>query len=96
MNLTQGLVSPRTPLRRFLDRELSAGLRRVRAAYRSQLPTSSLILSGQGVGYEVGTIGTAIDQRLRLAFTSSAPVDAATLLGVDGCLAAAAGPHGWL
>ncbi|TDB91037.1 hypothetical protein E1264_03160 [Actinomadura sp. KC216] len=80
-------------MRLFLDRELSAGVRRVRATYRSQLPTSSLILPGPGVGYEAGTIGTAIDQRLRLAFTSSVPVDAATLLGVDGCLAAAARPR---
>ncbi|MDL4813135.1 hypothetical protein [Actinomadura opuntiae] len=89
MSLTQGLVSPRTPLRRFLDRELSAGVRRVRATYRSRLPTRPLILPGPGVGYEAGTIGTAIDQRLRLAFTCSAPVDAATLLGVDGCVLAA-------
>ncbi|MEU4828798.1 hypothetical protein AB0H37_43745 [Actinomadura sp. NPDC023710] len=89
MSLTQGLVSPRTPLRRFLDRELSAGVRRVRATYRSRLPTRPLILPGPGVGYEAGTIGTAIDQRLRLAFTCSAPVDAATLLGVEGCAAAA-------
>jgi phosphohistidine phosphatase SixA len=89
MGLTQGLVSPRTPLRRFLDRELSAGVRRVRATYRSRLPTRPLSLPGPGVGYEAGAIGTAIDQRLRLAFTCSAPVDAATLLGVEGCIATA-------
>ncbi|MEV3926955.1 hypothetical protein [Actinomadura coerulea] len=90
MSLTQGLMSPRTPLRRFLDRELSAGVRRVRATYQSRLPASPLILPREGVGYEAGAIGTAIDQRLRLAFTTDVPVDAATLLGVKGCAAAAA------
>lgn len=94
MSLTQGLVSPRTPLRQFLDREVSAGVRPLRANYRSRLPGTSLILPGPGVGYEAGTIGTAIDQRLRLAFTSGVPVDAATLLGVDGCIAAADRNHG--
>ncbi|MBO2461471.1 NUDIX hydrolase [Actinomadura violacea] len=89
MSLTQGLVPPRTPLWRFLDRELSTGVRRVRATYRSRLPARPLILPGPGVGYEAGTIGTAIDQRLQLAFTCSSPVDAATLLGVEGCVLAA-------
>jgi hypothetical protein len=82
MSLTQGLSSPRTPLRRFLDRELSAGARPLRATYRARLPIR-LVLPGDGVGYEAGTVGTAIDQRLRLAFTSGAPVDAATMIGVD-------------
>jgi hypothetical protein len=82
MSLTQGLSSPRTPLRRFLDRELSAGTRPLRATYRAQLP-AVLVLPGEGVGYEAGTVGTAIDQRLRLAFTCIAPVDAATVIGVD-------------
>ena len=82
MSLTQGLASPRTPLRRFLDRELSAGTRPLRATYRAQLPPA-LVLPGDGVGYEAGTVGTAIDQRLRLAFTSASPVDAATMIGVD-------------
>ncbi|MBB5774045.1 hypothetical protein [Nonomuraea jabiensis] len=83
MSLTQGLASPRTPLRRFLDRELSAGVRRLRASYLAQLPTMPLILPGPGVGYEAGTVGTAIDQRLRFAFTQVAGIDAATVMGVD-------------
>lgn len=83
MSLTQGLESPRTPLRRFLDRELSAGVRRLRMTFRAQLPADPLVLPGEGVGGEAGTVGTAIDQRLRLAFTSAAPVDAATVIGVD-------------
>lgn len=82
MSLTQGLSSPRTPLRRFLDRELSAGTRPLRATYRAQLP-ATLVLPGDGVGYEAGTVGTAIDQRLRLAFTAAVPVDAATMIGID-------------
>jgi hypothetical protein len=82
MSLTQGLASPRTPLRRFLDRELSAGVRRLRASYLAQLPPTSLILPGPGVGYEAGTVGTAIDQRLRFAFTQAVDVDATTVMGV--------------
>ncbi|MFD0856898.1 hypothetical protein ACFQ07_32005 [Actinomadura adrarensis] len=62
----------------------------MRATYRSRLPTTPLILPGPGVGYEAGTVGTAIDQRLRLAFTSRAPIDAATMLGIEGCVTAAA------
>ncbi|WP_433259779.1 hypothetical protein ACQPYK_49300 (plasmid) [Streptosporangium sp. CA-135522] len=85
MSLRQGLASPRTPLRRFLDRELSAGSRPLRATYRARLPTRPLILPGEGVGYEAGTVGTAIDQRLRLAFTCAPPVDAATTAGISAC-----------
>lgn len=79
-------------MRQFLDRELSAGVRRLRETYRMRLPSSPLILPGEGVGYEAGTVGTAIDQRLRLAFTCAAPVDAATVLGWDNCRIAAR-PH---
>lgn len=82
MSLTQGLRSPRTPIRRFLDQEISAGTRRVRETYREMLPYSDVIWPGDGVGFEAGTVGTAIDQRLRLSFTASEPLDAATLLGV--------------
>ncbi|MEV7011999.1 hypothetical protein [Streptosporangium sp. NPDC051022] len=83
MSLTQGLKSPRTPLRRFLDRELSAGSHPLRANYRARLPIRPPILPGEGVGYEAGTVGTAIDQRLRLAFTCAEPVDAATADGIE-------------
>ncbi|MFD9946265.1 hypothetical protein ACFWYW_30645 [Nonomuraea sp. NPDC059023] len=89
MSLTHGLVSPRTPLRLFLDRELTAGVRRLRQTYRGQLPAGPLILPGDGVGFEAGTVGTAIDQRLRLSFTCVPSLDAATFLGWDNCRAAA-------
>lgn len=85
MSLTQGLISPRTPLRRFLDQELSAGTRRLRAAYRERLSFDRVIVPGAGVGGEAGTVGTAIDQRLRLAFTTADSVDAATAWGVALC-----------
>ncbi|MFK0259654.1 hypothetical protein [Streptomyces sp. NPDC090445] len=35
------------------------------------------------MGTEAGNVGTAIDQRLRLAFTTAAPVDLATEDGID-------------
>lgn len=85
MSLTSGLQSPRTPLRRFLDRELSAGPRRVRAVYRASLPYKPVLLPGEGVGFEAGTVGTAIDQRLRLAFTAAAPLDGASVAGISRC-----------
>lgn len=89
VSLTHGLVSPRTPLRQFLDRELSAGVRPLRRTYQMRLPTRPLILPGEGVGFEAGTVGTAVDQRLRLAFTCTPSVDAATFLGWDNCRVAA-------
>ncbi|GAA3840835.1 hypothetical protein GCM10022226_74140 [Sphaerisporangium flaviroseum] len=95
MSLTYGLESPRTPLRRFLDRELSAGVRRLRATYRARLPSGPLILPGERVGTEAGTVGTAIDQRLRLAFTAAAAVDDATRIGIGSIhlTARSLGPH---
>ncbi|MFI6098151.1 hypothetical protein ACIA8G_21535 [Lentzea sp. NPDC051213] len=44
------------------------------------------------MGFEAGTVGTAIDQRLRLAFSAAAPVDAATALGVAHCRAVVSEP----
>jgi hypothetical protein len=82
MSLITGLESPRTPLRQFLDRELSAGPRPLRTTFRAQDTSQHIIHPGPGVGYEAGTVGTAIDQRLRLAFTAGQPVDAATALGI--------------
>ncbi|MFC5900749.1 hypothetical protein [Streptomyces zhihengii] len=73
MSLTSGLHSPRTPLRRFLDRELSAGPRPLRESFRAQHRSDQVLLPGPGVGTEAGTVGTAIDQRLRLAFTGPRP-----------------------
>ncbi|MFI2673209.1 hypothetical protein ACH5AU_27275 [Streptomyces albidoflavus] len=82
MSLTSGLASPRTPLRQFLDRELSAGPKPLRESFRAQHRNDALLLPGPGVGTEAGTVGTAIDQRLRLAFTAAAPLDLATAIGV--------------
>ncbi|MEU4806603.1 hypothetical protein [Actinosynnema sp. NPDC023587] len=91
-SLLGGLASPRTPLRRFLDRELSAGSRPLRATYCAQLSSPRGWQPGPGVGFEAGTVGTAVDQRLRLAFTAADPVDAATRLGVADCRIAAESP----
>ncbi|MGW6714402.1 hypothetical protein ACWF9X_15940 [Streptomyces globisporus] len=82
MSLVDGLRSPHTPLRRFLDRELSAGAKPLRDNYRAQHRANHILLPPPGVGTEAGTVGTAIDQRLRLAFTAAAPVDDATLIGI--------------
>ncbi|MGI5262341.1 hypothetical protein [Streptomyces angustmyceticus] len=83
MSLTSGLHCPRTPLRRFLDRELSAGPRPLRESYRSRHRGELLLPPRPGVGTEAGTVGTAIDYRLRLAFTTAAPVDPAALIGIE-------------
>ncbi|MFE7046037.1 hypothetical protein ACFU9X_43645 [Streptomyces atratus] len=83
MSLVDGLRSPHTPLRRFLDRELSAGPNPLRHNYRAQHRTDRILLPPPGVGTEAGTVGTAIDQRLRLAFTAAAPVDDAALEGIE-------------
>ncbi|MEV0750194.1 hypothetical protein AB0I75_34170 [Streptomyces sp. NPDC050273] len=82
MSLVDGLRSPHTPLRRFLDRELSAGAKLLRDNYRTQHRAHHVLLPPPGVGTEAGTVGTAIDQRLRLAFTAAAPVDDASLIGI--------------
>ncbi|WP_063726055.1 hypothetical protein [Streptomyces monomycini] len=83
MSLIDGLRSPHSPLRRFLDRELSAGPGPLRQNYRAQHRTDHVLLPPPGVGTEAGTVGTAIDQRLRLAFTAAAPVDDAALIGIE-------------
>ncbi|THA36065.1 hypothetical protein E6R18_01525 [Streptomyces sp. A1277] len=83
MSLTTGLRSPHSPLRRFLDRELSAGPSALRQNFRAQHRADHILLPPPGVGTEAGTVGTAIDQRLRLAFTAAAPVDDAALIGIE-------------
>ncbi|MFB7364692.1 hypothetical protein [Streptomyces hydrogenans] len=92
MSLTDGLRSPHSPLRRFLDRELSAGPGLLRQNYRAQHRTDHVLLPPPGVGTEAGNVGTAIDQRLRLAFTAAAPVDDAALAGIE--LTGRFGGHG--
>ncbi|MEU9438176.1 hypothetical protein [Streptomyces sp. NPDC048252] len=84
MSLVDGLKSPHTPLHRFLDRELSAGTKPLRDSYRAQQNRAAhVLLPPPGAGTEGGTVGTAIDQRLRLAFTVAAPVDDASLVGIE-------------
>ncbi|MGQ4389059.1 hypothetical protein [Streptomyces sp. SAS_270] len=67
----------------ILDRELSAGAKRLRDSYRAQHRAAHVLLPPPGVGTEAGTVGTAIDQRLRLAFTTAVPVDDASLIGIE-------------
>ncbi|MGW2787408.1 hypothetical protein ACWC3X_40450 [Streptomyces populi] len=82
MSLTSGLRCPRTPLRRFLDRELSAGAHLLRKSFRAWDHSDHILLPGPGVGTEAGNVGTAIDYRLRLAFTTAVPVDPAARTGI--------------
>ncbi|RSS15401.1 hypothetical protein EF914_29675 [Streptomyces sp. WAC05458] len=83
MSLKSGVDNPRSPLRRFLDRELSAGAKPLRESFRSQHRADRVLLPLPGVGTEGGTAGTAIDTRLRLAFTTAAPVDLAAAIGIE-------------
>ncbi|MER5228286.1 hypothetical protein [Streptomyces flaveus] len=82
MSLTSGLHCPRTPLRRFLDRELSAGAHPLRKSFRARDQSDQVLLPGPGVGTEAGNVGTAIDYRLRLAFTIAEPVDHVARAGI--------------
>ncbi|MEU5298582.1 hypothetical protein [Streptomyces umbrinus] len=82
MSLTSGIHCPRTPLRRFLDRELSAGAHPLRRNFRARYQGEHMVLPGFGVGTEAGTVGTAIDYRLRLAFTAAEPVDPVASAGI--------------
>jgi hypothetical protein len=82
MSLTSGIHCSRTPLRRFLDRELSAGAHPLRKSFRARDRSSQVLMPGPGVGTEAGNVGTAIDYRLRLAFTAAEPVDHVARLGI--------------
>ncbi|PIM72691.1 hypothetical protein CTU88_11265 [Streptomyces sp. JV178] len=82
MSLTSGIHCPRTPLRRFLDRELSAGAHLLRKSFRARDRSTQILLPGPGVGTEAGNVGTAIDYRLRLAFTTAEPVDHVARAGI--------------
>lgn len=82
MSLTSGIHCPRTPLRRFLDRELSAGAHRLRKSFRARPHSDQIVLPGPGVGTEAGNVGTAIDYRLRLAFTAAEPIDHVAVAGI--------------
>lgn len=83
MSLKSGVDNPRSPLRRFLDRELSAGAKPLRESFRSQHRADRVLMPLPGVGTEGGTVGTTIDTRLRLAFTTAAPVDLAAAIGIE-------------
>ncbi|MGY1503752.1 hypothetical protein ACW4TU_45575 (plasmid) [Streptomyces sp. QTS52] len=82
MSLTSGIHCRRTPLRRFLDRELSAGAHPLRKSFRARDQSDQILLPGPGVGTEAGNVGTAIDYRLRLAFTTAEPVDPVARAGI--------------
>ncbi|MEU9214175.1 hypothetical protein AB0D27_41360 [Streptomyces sp. NPDC048415] len=82
MSLTSGLHCPRTPLRRFLDRELSAGADPLCKTFRARDQSDQILLPGPGVGTEAENVGTAIDYRLRLAFTTAEPVDHVARAGI--------------
>ncbi|MER7196705.1 hypothetical protein CG723_41040 [Streptomyces sp. CB01635] len=83
MSLTSGIHCPRTPLRRFLDRELSAGAHPLRKSFRARDQSDQILMPGPGVGTEAGNVGTAIDYRLRLAFTTTDPVDPVARAGIS-------------
>ncbi|WP_433259755.1 hypothetical protein ACQPYK_49175 (plasmid) [Streptosporangium sp. CA-135522] len=59
---------------------------------RGERHTRPLILPDEGIGYEAGTVGIAIDQRLRLAFTCAPPINATTTAGISACRQT---PDGW-
>ncbi|MEU0008047.1 hypothetical protein ABZ079_28240 [Streptomyces sp. NPDC006314] len=82
MSLTSGIHCPRTPLRRFLDRELSAGAHPPRKSFRARDHSSHVLMPGPGASTEAGNVGTTIDYRLRLAFTTAEPVDHVARLGI--------------
>jgi hypothetical protein len=65
MSLKSGVDNPRSPLRRFLDRELSAGAKPLES-FRTQHRADRVLLPLPDVGTEAGTAGTAIDTRLWL------------------------------
>ncbi|MEV5296210.1 hypothetical protein AB0K64_34155 [Streptomyces sp. NPDC053741] len=67
MSLVDGLRSPHTPLRRFLDRELSAGPKPLRDSYRAQHRADHVLLPPPGVGTEAGTVpGRSLASRRRM------------------------------
>ncbi|WP_330321470.1 hypothetical protein OG927_34510 (plasmid) [Streptomyces clavifer] len=83
MSLKNAVDNPRSPLRLFLDRELSAGPKPLRDSYRAQYRADHVLAPLPGVGTEAGTVGTTIDTRLRPAFSTAAPVDVATAIGIE-------------
>lgn len=52
---------------------MSAGPKRLREDFRARHADVPMLQPLPGVGTETGTVGTAIDQRLRLAFTAAPP-----------------------
>ena len=93
LSLTNVLRIPRSPLRRFLKREFPDGPSALRDAFRAEhfpgqrrAAERRLLPPPANLGSEAGTVGTAIDQRLRLAFTAREPLDGAALRGVEDVL----------
>lgn len=66
MSLKSAVDNPRSPLRQFLDRELSADAKPLRESFRTQHRADRVLLPLPDVGTEAGTAGTAIDTRLWL------------------------------
>lgn len=71
VSLTGCLRVPTSPLRRLLDADCAAGVVVLRADYRSRMPLAVPLAVPAGVDRERGTVGMAVDHRLRLAFTAA-------------------------
>ncbi|MEY9840662.1 hypothetical protein [Streptacidiphilus sp. EB103A] len=100
LSLTKALRMSGGPLRQFLAKEFPAGAAPLREAFRAKYfpgdrrAAERRVLSPPGsLGSEAGTVGTAIDQRLRLAFTAQAPLDEATLRGIEKVLLVVSDPR---
>lgn len=85
MSLSSALDSPWTGFRRWLDPLLPVGTWGVRTDWRRRLPLQVPVEAPPDLGRESGTVGRAIDARLRLAFTTTDPVADATVEGVITC-----------
>ncbi len=80
MSLTSGLNDSKSPLSRFMARELPA-TSRITGSVRSRLPLRPRTVTPQAAGRpDYRSLGRAIDRRLRIAFGS--PVDSTLVEGV--------------
>src|SRR5688572_5524630 len=85
MSLTSVLADPRSALRQFLDAELP-DVAVVRADCRAHRPAGVAVLRPvppTGVRPAWGTLGAAIDHRLRLALSDSPSPGGAVSAGVE-------------
>lgn len=88
------LDDPRCPLSTYLAEQLP-DLRSLRADYRSRLPAREVAKPQPpaGVRAAYGTLGAAIDHRLRLAMNAEPAVPATVRSGITGAERLAATPH---